>query len=286
MLYWLSYVMAEGSSQADMAKEAPQEKHTDNIECAVCLQPCIHPAQLPCGHIFCFLCVKGIANQSKRCAMCRQEIPRDFIEHPKLLHGPEAVEGFDGGYQWFYEGRNGWWQYDERTSRELEACYKAGERTCELLIAGFLYDANLDTMLQMRRNDHSRRRRIKRDFASAPKKGVAGLRTELDQSQSYIENPRPVESNRPHSPLEGRTDNLTPITPSNTPQTPASGRESPHQEDLEATVERIRSLRLDTANNSMSPSVAANEDDERNVRSNTTNSREEYRAPNFSRFQF
>lgn len=65
----------------------------------------------------------------------------------------------------------GWWQYDERTSRELEGCYKAGERTCELLIAGFLYVADLDAMLQMRRNDHSRRRRIKRDLQNVPKKG-------------------------------------------------------------------------------------------------------------------
>ena len=35
-------------------------------------------------------------------------------------------------------------------------------------------------MLQYRRNDPSRRRRIKRDVASAPKKGVAGLRMEAD----------------------------------------------------------------------------------------------------------
>lgn len=28
------------------------------IECPICLQTCIHPARLPCGHIFCFLCVK------------------------------------------------------------------------------------------------------------------------------------------------------------------------------------------------------------------------------------
>ena len=28
------------------------------IECAVCLQNCIYPVQLPCKHIFCFLCVK------------------------------------------------------------------------------------------------------------------------------------------------------------------------------------------------------------------------------------
>lgn len=65
----------------------------------------------------------------------------------------------------------GWWQYDERTSKELETCYKSGERTCELLIAGFLYVADLDSMLQLRRNDPSRRRRIKRDLNTIPKKG-------------------------------------------------------------------------------------------------------------------
>ena len=32
--------------------------------------------------------------------------------------------------------------------------------------------------MQYRRNDPSRRRKIKRDLASAPKKGVAGLRME------------------------------------------------------------------------------------------------------------
>lgn len=82
----------------------------DTLECAVCLQNCVHPAQLPCGHIFCFLCVKGIANQSKKCAMCRQEIPRDFVEQPHLLERSveqHESEGVDGGYQWFYEGRNG-----------------------------------------------------------------------------------------------------------------------------------------------------------------------------------
>lgn len=42
--------------------------------------------------------------------MCRQEIPSDFLEHPKLLDIPDHKdigEEFDGGYQWFYEGRNG-----------------------------------------------------------------------------------------------------------------------------------------------------------------------------------
>ncbi|KAJ8971329.1 hypothetical protein NQ317_012296 [Molorchus minor] len=251
--------MAEAIGSEIKAEEAKGK--SDAPECAVCLQICVHPAQLPCGHIFCYLCVKGFANQNKKCAMCRQEIPRDFIEQPHLLPSPSVIDGaqgFDGGYQWFYEGRNGWWQYDERTSKELEVSYKSGEKTCELLIAGFLYIVDLENMLQLRRNDPSRRRRIKRDFATVPKKGVAGLRTSED-SNCIQEN---FEEARPLSPVDGRTENIIPITPSNTPQSPTSGRESPDQEqDLQATVERISSLRLDSSPN-------LNEDD--NFNSTTT----------------
>lgn len=70
----------------------------------------------------------------------------------------------------------GWWQYDERTSLELETAYQKGERCCELLVAGFLYVADFDSMLQYRRNDTCKRRRIKRDIATTNKKGVAGLK--------------------------------------------------------------------------------------------------------------
>ncbi|CAH0546255.1 unnamed protein product [Brassicogethes aeneus] len=247
----------------DDSKEAKEKG--ENIECAVCLQPCIHPAQLPCGHIFCFLCVKGFANQSKKCAMCRQEIPRDFIEQPHLLHAAtEESTEFDGGYQWFYEGRNGWWQYDERTSKELETSYKSGDKTCELLIAGFLYIVDFESMLQLRRNDPSRRRKIKRDFATIPKKGIAGLRTEGESSSTDSQG----NDTRPESPVDGRNDNIVPITPSNTPQSPTSGRESPHQEeDLQATMERISSLRL-------SSSPSRNDNDENPPgRSRSTRSR-------------
>ncbi|RZC39032.1 E3 ubiquitin-protein ligase rnf146 [Asbolus verrucosus] len=238
--------MAEASCEDHCNETEAKEvnEKNDNLECAVCLQTCVHPAQLPCGHIFCFLCVKGIANQSKKCAMCRQEIPRDFIEQPNLLERPpltETCEGFDGGYQWFYEGRNGWWQYDERTSKELESSYKKGERICEFLIAGFLYIVDLENMIQLRRNDPSRRRKIKRDFATIPKKGIAGLRTE----ESLTENSSEIR------PIEGRNeDNIVPVTPSNTPQSPTSGRESPGEEhDLQATMDMISSLQLNSVIN-------------------------------------
>ncbi|XP_053193487.1 E3 ubiquitin-protein ligase rnf146-like [Scomber japonicus] len=162
---------------------------TSTLECAICLQNCVHPVRLPCCHVFCFLCVKGASWHSKRCALCRQEVPEDFLERPVLL-SPEELKaaaagvsrggvtgsGSRGDYAWYYEGRNGWWQYDERTTRELEEAFAKGRKSIEMLIAGFLYVADLENMVQYRRNEHGRRRKIKRDVVDIPKKGVAGLR--------------------------------------------------------------------------------------------------------------
>jgi len=166
------------------------------IECAVCLQNCVYPVQLPCKHIFCFLCVKGVTLQSKRCAMCRREIPQDYLYNPELLSQLEleAGVGFEDGGQWFYEGRNGWWLYDERTSQEIEVAWSNQEQRCELLIAGFLYIIDFEHMLQYRRNDPSRRRRIKRDQVSGPKKGVAGLRLETTSEAQDVSSDATIDS--------------------------------------------------------------------------------------------
>lgn len=130
--------------------------------------------------------MKGASWQSKRCALCRQEVPDDFLERPTLL-SPEELKASAGGHggatsdhAWYYEGRNGWWQYDERTSRELEDAFSKGKKTAEMLIAGFLYVADLENMVQYRRNEHGRRRRMKRDVLDIPKKGVAGLRLDTE----------------------------------------------------------------------------------------------------------
>lgn len=79
----------------------------------------------------------------------------------------------------------GWWQYDERTSRDLESAFGRGHRVFELLVAGFLYSVDFDRMVQQRRNDPSRRRRIKRDLSSIPKKGVAGIKTEEGLEEGF-----------------------------------------------------------------------------------------------------
>lgn len=151
-------------------------------ECAICLQTCVHPVSLPCKHVFCYLCVKGASWLGKRCALCRQEIPEDFLDKPTLLSPEElkAASRGNGDYAWYYEGRNGWWQYDERTSRELEDAFSKGKKSTEMLIAGFLYVADLENMVQYRRNEHGRRRKIKRDIIDIPKKGVAGLRLDCE----------------------------------------------------------------------------------------------------------
>lgn len=161
------------------------------MECPVCLQTCIHPARLPCGHIFCFLCVKGVTFKNRRCAMCRRDIPPSYLEHPQLVNGlrevekaakPKAEDASE--FQWYYEGRNGWWQYDERTSQELEESYQKKERFCKILVAGFLYIVDFEHKCQIRQNDPSRIRRVKRDLTSIPKKGVAGLRLETNDLTS------------------------------------------------------------------------------------------------------
>jgi len=54
-------------------------------ECPVCLQLCVFPVKLPCSHVFCFLCLKGVAGRNRRCALCRADIPQDFVRRPVLV---------------------------------------------------------------------------------------------------------------------------------------------------------------------------------------------------------
>lgn len=236
-------------------------------ECPVCLQTCVHPVRLPCQHIFCFLCVKGAANQSKRCALCRQEIPLDYLNNPSLLRKEDLLRdsSSEDGFSWFYEGRNGWWQYDERTSNELEDKYKRDIKVFDMLIAGFLYVIDFENMLQVRRNDPTRRRKIKRDRKDIPKKGVAGLtigetppRHGADGIEADSQNVRnsrngnvvrrstangnsAMNVNNPASSTPLGSGQSSPQAPHNTPQSPSTegspdDPSSPSQQDLSSRM--------------------------------------------------
>lgn len=163
--------MSEENSNKDESTVEEQE------DCAVCLQPHLYCIELPCHHLFCFLCAKGFYIRSKSCALCRAPIPDDFIKDPSnYVKSANFQENSDEPrYGWFYSGRNGWWQYDERTSEELEKAQILGMSSIEVLIAGFMYKIDLDQMLQYQVDGSSRKRSVKRDILNVPKKGIAGI---------------------------------------------------------------------------------------------------------------
>mgnify|MGYP000014161810 CR=1 FL=1 len=173
-------------------------------DCSVCLQSAFYPVKLPCGHIFCFLCIKGVVLRSRRCALCRQSVSVDYLDNPTLIKVVEKTSTDTGAlklegkqcegsrlaneeFAWYYEGRNGWWAYDEKTSADVERAFKNGQRSCTLLIAGFLYVIDFEEMFQNRKNEPGRRRRIKRDKRDVESKGVAGIRVALS-SQAAVSN--------------------------------------------------------------------------------------------------
>ncbi|CAL8086725.1 unnamed protein product [Calicophoron daubneyi] len=187
---------------------------TGDADCSICLQPFNHPVQLPCGHIFCFLCIKGCAFHKRRCPMCRGRFSVHFFSDPKLVSVPgtsgkcdqpdpkvtvasvqcsksgecssfaNAVDHAAPEYCWFYEGFAGWWQYDERTSEELEGAFIRKLQSCEVSLAGFIYTIDFQSMTQMRKDHSGRKRRIKRDLATCEKKGIAGIRIDSIQENN------------------------------------------------------------------------------------------------------
>lgn len=52
---------------------------------------------------------KGLKN--RRCAMCRQEFPTEYLDMPNLILPNSPTEASTSNdiseYQWFYRGRNG-----------------------------------------------------------------------------------------------------------------------------------------------------------------------------------
>ena len=45
------------------AKKKEKEEMNDSVEdpCSICYERLLHPLTLPCGHYFCYLCLKGLS---------------------------------------------------------------------------------------------------------------------------------------------------------------------------------------------------------------------------------
>lgn len=143
--------------------------------CAVCMERLYLPQELPCGHRYCYLCLKGIAAKSSGyCPLCRRDIPDEAITTPKL----ESVELVD--LQWVYESKGGgkWWYYDETTNSILDKAYleyeaDSSKDEIEVVIAGFYYTVSFSSMDQT--SSSGVKRKIKRADVADMVKGVAGV---------------------------------------------------------------------------------------------------------------
>lgn len=155
-------------------------------QCCICQEICVNPVQLPCTHVFCYLCIKGVAARNNRCALCRHRIPSGYLEDPSqsLVNKDQLKiqleKSKDTQNNWFYEAKNGgWWMYEQRTSAEIERAYTDGDtKSVRIQISGFLYIIDLEGMVQYREDHPNRRRNIKRDVIRLDcVKGIAGIRT-------------------------------------------------------------------------------------------------------------
>ena len=149
--------------------------------CPICQDKIFHPITLPCGHSFCYLCIKGVYARHGTCAMCRESIPDNCIIKPNAIIDSKAMivttEEHEQLYHWMYEAKNGgWWLYEERISTEMEASFSTGKKEISIQISGYTYTVDFEHMVQYREEKPDRRRRIKRDLKDNERvKGVAGI---------------------------------------------------------------------------------------------------------------
>ncbi len=172
-----------GRGRKRKATEPSPEPLTNPAEsdvCSVCLDPPVHPATLECGHTFCYLCAKGLSLGSQMCSLCRKPIAEGYLNQSRVvqrsrqeLDAEKVASG--AAHQWYYEGNNGWWKFEERNGEEIEHLFQSKVAKAETMICGHIYVIDFETMVQYRKDHTGRIRRLKRDVAFAQCKGVAGL---------------------------------------------------------------------------------------------------------------
>lgn len=146
--------------------------------CSICYQePPVNAIQLGCGHIFCYLCIKGAAETTGCCALCRHEIGVEFNFQDQRIIDVAHLPTSTDGYYWFFEGYQGWWLYDAETNREIEQAYKTNEKRVEKMIVGSVYIIDLENNTQQRKDGLGRLRKICRKTLELNNiKGMAGIK--------------------------------------------------------------------------------------------------------------
>ncbi|ODM86897.1 hypothetical protein Ocin01_19787 [Orchesella cincta] len=129
------------------------------------------PVQLPCGHLFCYMCIKGVfLNQNSGCPMCRGVIPITVLTNPVLKEDPDQLSKgvkLANGPEWMVAIRR---KDYERAGK----AFRNNQQTCQLVLAGHIYVVDFTQMIQYRLTDVNAVRRIKHG-TNQPVKGVAGI---------------------------------------------------------------------------------------------------------------
>jgi hypothetical protein len=184
---------------------SPDSKNAENTgECVICYNPLYMKLTLPCGHFFCYGCIKGQIlrlkqSQNACCPLCNQMISdkiKDKIKkNPHLLKSIEIdkkhLENLDA--YWFYSARQkgDWWSFDVSASKEIEVLYQRYMKDedvsdCNLSICGMTLSFDFDDMLQINEYSGGSRkiRRVRKcdidNFMSnGSVKGLAGYKASI-----------------------------------------------------------------------------------------------------------
>ena len=189
----------EVDTVTEALKSVSISKVDGKILCCICQEQCVNPVKLPCSHVFCYLCIKGVAARNSHCALCRQRINPEVLSNPSVINREEiqsTVQKSSESHRWYYEAKNGgWWLYEQRTSTEVEKAFKDGKQSVRLQISGFHYVIDFENMIQYREDFPNRRRQIKRDKVSAEAvKGVAGISVKESERKVKEEESQPLDS--------------------------------------------------------------------------------------------
>ena len=186
----------------------PPPQNIDDGKCGNCHEPLYMKVTLPCGHEFCFNCIKGQIirlkkSQTASCLSCYQPLSKQvkdkIISRPQQLNTIEfdrsELDKLD--VYWFYSSRGkGWWSFDIPSTKKIELIYQkysSGENITSkgtgedvISICGMDRIFDFHSMLQINDYNHNSRQ-IKRvekadvdDFMRQSEvKGLAGYRDKL-----------------------------------------------------------------------------------------------------------
>ncbi|KIH59406.1 WWE domain protein [Ancylostoma duodenale] len=97
---------------------------------------------------------------------------------------PELRYPVPARFYWLYKGRGGWWRFDPRLEKDIEAGRAATPNSTDLIICGYAYVLDFVKMVQYRKETPTRTREIKRvsdeEFKAMSDngevKGISGVR--------------------------------------------------------------------------------------------------------------